>query len=216
MASRRRRGALARRLNLATVDLPDGHAVLERYERASIDVAVWETTTDVRIPAFRCMIAERRVDPIRRLYAASGAGCHPDRGVALLRALTEAAQSRLTAIAGGRDDMFRSVYSRSRDAASLRRIAASLRPSEGMRDFRDAPSWETDSADEDVVLLLHRLRCVGVDQVVVVDLTKPELGVPVVRVAIPGLEGPSFDGGDPSSYAPGSRAGAVSIRVRIR
>lgn len=177
-------------------------------------MTVWETTTDVRIPAFRCMIAERRVDPIRRLYAASGAGCHPDRGIALLRALTEAAQSRLTAIAGGRDDMFRSVYSRSRDAASLRRIASSLGACEGTQDF--APSWETESADEDVVLLLDQLRCVGVDQVAVVDLTKPELDVPVVRVAIPGLEGPSFDGGDPSSYAPGSRAGAVSIRVRIR
>jgi ribosomal protein S12 methylthiotransferase accessory factor len=35
----------------------------------------------------------------------AGGGCHSDPGIALTRALTEAAQSRLTAIAGTRDDL---------------------------------------------------------------------------------------------------------------
>jgi ribosomal protein S12 methylthiotransferase accessory factor len=41
-------------------------------------------------------------------------------------------------------------------------------------------------------------------QVLVVDLTKKHLGVPVVRVVIPGLEGPfEHEQGD---YVPGPRA----------
>jgi ribosomal protein S12 methylthiotransferase accessory factor len=47
----------------------------------------------------------------------------------------------------------------------------------------------------------------GVQQVLVVDLTKPDLSVPVVRVVIPGLEGP--DKGERSDYVPGLRARAV-------
>ena len=40
---------------------------------------------------------------------------------------------------------------------------------------------------------------------VVVDLTKPEFGLPVVRVVIPGLEGPDLSPG----YSLGARARAV-------
>jgi len=50
-------------------------------------------------------IADRDSDPTRRLPAAAGHGCHPCRAVALSRALTEAAQSRLTMISGSRDDV---------------------------------------------------------------------------------------------------------------
>jgi len=42
--------------------------------------------------------------------------------------------------------------------------------------------------DEDVAWELARLRAAGIARVIVVGLTKPELGVPVVRVVIPGLE----------------------------
>jgi ribosomal protein S12 methylthiotransferase accessory factor len=48
-----------------------------------------------------------------------------------------------------------------------------------------------------------RLGAVGIRQVVVVDLTKPDWGLPVVRVVIPGLEG--CDEGEPG-YLPGPRA----------
>jgi ribosomal protein S12 methylthiotransferase accessory factor len=46
---------------------------------------------------------------------------------------------------------------------------------------------------------------VGITRVVVIDLTKPEFGLPVVRVVIPGLEGTDHSPG----YTPGARARAV-------
>ena len=45
-----------------------------------------------------------------RLRRFHGAGCHPDRAIALSRALTEAAQTRLTYIAGIRDDLLPAEY----------------------------------------------------------------------------------------------------------
>jgi ribosomal protein S12 methylthiotransferase accessory factor len=75
--------------------------------------------------------------------------------------------------------------------------------------FRDVPTSERDCLADDVSSALERLAAVGIRQVVVVNLTKPELGLPVVRVVIPGLEG--LDEGD-SGYMPGPRARAVSER----
>jgi ribosomal protein S12 methylthiotransferase accessory factor len=68
--------------------------------------------------------------------------------------------------------------------------------------FCDIPNWESDTLDEDVAWELDRLRSAGIDRVVVVDLTKPEFGIPVVRVIIPGLEGSM----ESPAYAPGARA----------
>jgi ribosomal protein S12 methylthiotransferase accessory factor len=52
--------------------------------------------------------------------------------------------------------------------------------------------------------MLARLRSVGIDQVVVVDLTREAIGVPVVRVIVPGLEGVMEE--EHGDYAPGRRA----------
>jgi ribosomal protein S12 methylthiotransferase accessory factor YcaO len=55
---------------------------------------------------------------------------------------------------------------------------------------------------------LKRLRNSGVHRVVAVDLTRPELGVPVVRVVIPGLEGLYTN----PRYTPGPRARLAAAR----
>jgi YcaO-like protein with predicted kinase domain len=125
----------------------------------------------------------------------TGLGCHVDIGVALLRALTEAVQSRLTLIAGSRDDLSRRDYRI--DAAPPRRIS---RPA---RSFRSMPSRRTAATfNEDLEFIFERLRAVGVEQIVAVDLTHPYYAIPVVRAVVPGLEGPDYD----PEYVPGLRA----------
>ena len=81
----------ATRIDLATVDDAACCEVLERYERAGIAVSVWEMTSDVGIPSYRCTIEEGSQRPPRVVRGFLGQGCHPDRTIALLRALTEAA-----------------------------------------------------------------------------------------------------------------------------
>jgi ribosomal protein S12 methylthiotransferase accessory factor len=195
----------ASRLDLATVDDPDCRAVLERYQRAGIAVAVWETTSDVGLPGFLCIIAEPTEDPLHALHTGAGAGCHPTRGVALLRALTEAAQSRLTVVAGSRDDLFRRDYELSGNQDTLRNHRALFNSGDSVRAFGDAPSYESDTFNADLNWELERLRGAGIERVVVVDLTVRELRVPVTRVVIPGLEPLRTASG----YTPGPRARSV-------
>jgi ribosomal protein S12 methylthiotransferase accessory factor len=192
------------RINLETVNDPGCREVLELYERAGIAVAVWETTSDVGISSFLCTIMEHSDEPLRPFYPTSGMGCHPLRRIALLRALTEAAQSRLTAIAGSRDDLPRADYERFRNLDLLRANRAQIKHDGPRRDFTAGPDWNAETFEEDVEWELDMLRAVGVVSVIAVDLTKKEFGIPVVRVVIPGLEGVSSMPG----YSPGARARA--------
>jgi ribosomal protein S12 methylthiotransferase accessory factor len=180
--------------------------VLEKYERAGVDVAVWEITSDVDLSAFKCLISERDDNPLRRLYSAEGMGCHPCRAIALLRALTEAAQSRLTAISGSRDDIFRKQYESLRSPELLQLNRAVTEVNGSLRRFDDGPTFSGATFDNDVAWELERLRAVGIRRVVVVNLTRPEFGLPVVRVVIPGMESFCREGGD----ARGARARALA------
>jgi ribosomal protein S12 methylthiotransferase accessory factor len=183
------------RVDLATVDDPLCCDALQRLDRAGVAVVVWEVPSRVGLPVFECMIADRHIDPLRPVCAAGGAGCHPAREVALLRALTEAVQSRLTVIAGSRDDMLRREYDRWFDADVLRHHAANAaRP--GTRSFSLAPTLADETLKSDVHRELERVTAAGLTQVIVVDLTIEELAIPVVRVVVPGMDVFPRDGKD--------------------
>lgn len=198
----------AGQIDLDTIDDPGCRAVLERFDAAGVATAVWDTTSDVGIPSFLCTITDQQDNPMRLLYPTAGMGCHPARHVALLRALTEAAQSRLTAIAGSRDDLHRGEYERYRNPDLLRAHRARIAGGSPRRDFRDVPSFEADTFDDDVTWEVERLRAAGIERIVAVDLTRPEFRIPVVRVVIPGLEGVH----SLPDYAPGRRAQAFMSR----
>lgn len=188
-------------IDLDTVDDEPCRDMLARFAAADIDVKVWETTTDIGIASFLCLAmgrGESFADP------EFGAGCHPAREVALLRALTEAAQSRTTYITGARDDIGPELYEPAVRARRFRDCRAVMDAHPPVRDFHRVPSWQADTFEDDVDEALGRLAAVGIDQVCVVDLTKPAFRIPVVRVVIPGLEG-AFEE-DKGDYVPGLRA----------
>jgi ribosomal protein S12 methylthiotransferase accessory factor len=172
-----------------------------------MDVVVWELTSDTGIPVFQCLILEREDTPTRELYAAMGMGCHPTAGIALLRALTEAAQSRLTLIAGSRDDVFRDEYRENSGAIRFLRHQKNLmKAGVPRRDFAGAPGCDFDTFNQDLDWLLGNLTRAGVRRVIAIDLTRPEFGIPVVRVVVPRLESFSQIPG----YRPGPRAQAFA------
>jgi ribosomal protein S12 methylthiotransferase accessory factor len=109
-----------------------------------------------------------------------GAGCHLRRATALIRALTEAAQSRLTMIAGSRDDISRHSYRpKPHGAAQL--------PTEARRSFRSAPTLALTQMSSTLHDIVARVRSVTGMAPLAVDLTRPEFGIPVVHVVAPGL-----------------------------
>jgi len=201
----------ARRIDPATIDDPACLEILARYEAAGIDVQVRDLTTDVGLPVIRCSIAERSPDPWRPSPSYAGTGCHPAREIALMRALTEAAQNRLTVISGSRDDVDRVAFDRYlHPDTAARAQARHARDTVSGRAFGSVPSVAAETLDADVELELRHLRDAGVDRVALVDLTRPEIGWPVVRVVIPGLEGI----GELPGYLHGPRAAALAVQQR--
>jgi YcaO-like protein with predicted kinase domain len=176
------------RLDLHSVDDRICRQIVEKLEYAGFCVFVWDVTTDIGVAAFECVIIPRANGAIWHSMVATGSGCHPAREVALARALTEAAQARLTVISGVRDDFRRDSYDRWLDpdliAAMRSRIAASV----PTRRFQDVPHWDGETIEDDVEWELKCIKKAGVRRVVFVDLTKPEFGLPVVRVIALGLE----------------------------
>jgi ribosomal protein S12 methylthiotransferase accessory factor len=198
-----------RRVNLATVDDAGCRELLDRYERAGVDVAVWDATSDAGIAVFHCSIVERSPDPLHFFYAARGSGCHPSRGVALSRALSEAAQSRVTYIAGSRDNVYREDYELAHDSEQIRSRHLAWQRQAARRNFQQVPDRRWPTLREDLLWELECLRAVGIESVVAFDLSLPQWGIPVVRVVVPGLEGVV----DATNYAPGERA--QSLRRRL-
>ncbi|MGY4472915.1 YcaO-like family protein [Bradyrhizobium sp. USDA 3364] len=160
--------------------LPRQAAVLVRkMQRAGIEVELRNLTTAIGVPTIDCIITERD-GPAGVAVAYGGAGTHPDARIALTRALTEAAQSRVTGIHGGREDI--------PDFASAVPRPPPEPDHHAMISFGEIPSREHASVNEDVEFIVDRMRNVGFDQAVVFDLTRAEVGIPVVRVVVPHAE----------------------------
>jgi ribosomal protein S12 methylthiotransferase accessory factor len=170
----------ATELNADSIDSPMLRGLLDQFSSAGVTARMWDITSAVGIPAFRCLIYDR--GPLGRFPPFGGSGCHLSADIALSRALTEAAQSRLTFIAGSRDDMFFATYQPVQDASPDN---ARTRPT---RRFQRSATGRLDATFEgDLQTTLQLLADAGFPRVVAVDHTRPEFGIPVVAVVIPGL-----------------------------
>ncbi len=173
-----------------SVDGQASRALLDRLAGRGATVTIWDATSDVGVSTVLVLLA----DAAGRLSPELGAGCHADPDAALFRALTEAAQSRLTVISGARDDFSDADYAPDRKAHSL----PAARPGGPFAAMRG-------TAGAEIADVLRALAGAGVRQVARVDLSRPELHpARVVRVVVPGLEGGHTDAD--GEYVPGPRA----------
>ncbi len=175
---------------------------LGRITGAGVDAGIWETTSDAGVAAFRCMICEAGGRPG---HIGIGDGCHPDRAIALLRALTEAAQTRLTYISGARDDLDPAEFTQAALAEKTAHVRGLIDGTAPVRSFGACPSFAGATFGADLDWLVGRLAAIGVTQVLRVDLTRAEMGIAVVRAVIPGLEAPHDD----PDFVAGPRARAA-------
>jgi ribosomal protein S12 methylthiotransferase accessory factor len=195
----------ARQLDLATIDDPGCRWVLGQLERAGVTVAVWDITSDIGVPTYSCLIVDGDEHSRgRALGTAGGYGCHLSPGIAVLRALTEAAQGRTSRIAGSRDDVPLEDFLVTSNADDQRWLRSALVSPPPTLDFRSRSSLATDSFKEDLEVLLGALARAGIDSAVAVDLSRPEIGIPVVKLVVPDLEVQL--GGVDQPLRPGPRA----------
>jgi len=183
-------GAASSRLRLESVTDVHCRWLLDRCRDAGLDVVVWYATQSLFLPCFVCTVLDSHGNTYYP-HRASGSGCHPYRRIALARALTEALQSRLTHITGGRDDMYWSLYRdklRVDDEAG-RDWGKVLLDEPECVDYDDVPeAMRMTQIDELLDWVLGILRSQGFSQAIRVDLTQSQIGIPVVHVSVPGLE----------------------------
>jgi ribosomal protein S12 methylthiotransferase accessory factor len=192
------------RLDLDGVEDALCRKVLGQMESAGLDVAAWDITTDIGVPAFQA-IAIDRSDEIA--HVGFGAGCHPASEIALLRALTEAVQVRTTYIVGSREDIEPADY-RPATLEGRTRAARALLRAEPARRFAAIGRQEFATFDAEVAWLLERLAAIGLREAIAVDLSRADIDLAVVRVVVPGLEGSHVH----PDYRRGARARAIGAR----
>lgn len=181
--------AARRRIDSRTVEDAACREVLDKFDEAGISVVIWDMTTNVEIPSFICLATQADVQLLHGKSLAEGMGCHPDRNIALLRALTEAAQLRLVNDCANEEQDWPEKTVVVTDEPPCMHMADL--GDEPMRDFAAIPTFEGDGLADDVNWELSKLRSADISEVIVVDLTRDEFQIPVARVIIPGLEGPT-------------------------
>ncbi|WP_191090131.1 YcaO-like family protein [Histidinibacterium aquaticum] len=188
-------GEAARRVSRVSVaSVADRSRVLAeligRIRSAGLHLWLYDMTHALGVPAYRADIAEVSSSgdggaPVRRVHA--GRGCSLCPVTAATRAITEAAQSRLTEIAGSRDDLAADAYAPPVTGNLFRGLAEiasalELRPRPFDRVDESGPC-----AEEDVARLCARLSDHGYSRVLCADLSRPGWPIHVVRVIVPGL-----------------------------
>ncbi len=165
--------------------------LLEKFAAASVDVRIKDITSDIGIPTFAAVADDVLLkDPT---LLTIGMGSHTNAEIAALRALTEVAQSRLTQIHGAREDTDTADVRKQLGYERTKRLNRHWFAEAEGRDIAAIPSFDSDDFLTDITHTVGMLEKAGLDRVIAVDLTRPEIGIPVVRVIVPGLEVSAMD-----------------------
>ncbi len=160
--------------------------LLNKFSGAEVDVVIRDITSDIGIPTMAAVSDDTRLkDPA---LLTIGMGTHTNARIAVLRALTEVAQSRLTQIHGAREDTTTADLRRRIGYERTKRLNRHWFSQQGEIPFSLVKSCDTDDFLTDIREVCNALAGRGLARVIVVDLTRPEIGIPVVRVIVPGLE----------------------------
>lgn len=197
-------GVPYRRVDLSTAPSPDIAELVDLIHAADLEVVTFDCTVDTGVPTFTSYLCDLG-NPAMGVY--HGYGTHLDPQVAVIRSICEAAQGRLVFIAGSRDDSFRHHRRLHEINAAAHRT---LLGQPFTVDLRDIADESTDTFEDDGRTLLSKLEAIGIEQILWADITHPDVGVDVVRVIVPGLEGYMLQ-----DFTPGARARQWTQRQKV-
>ncbi len=158
--------------------------------RAGLQLRLFDASCDTETPVFAAFISPPRdgfEDRWKHFDLSSGSGCHPAPLRAAIRAVTEAAQTRVTTISAARDDFDPRQYRQPIDPSLL--VYPRARPRR-RGDLADAAPLGRGAY---LTILVDRLRRVGAASIILVPFEGGQRGFAVARVFVPELENPSGD-----------------------
>jgi len=170
-------------VDISEIGFEPAKDMANKFSNAGIPLIIKDITSTVGIPTFNASSIEWVTHDYG--YLAEGHGTHPDSRIALLRAITEVSQTRAANIQGARDDLRKINYGQ--DNTDDKR-AWQFMPSKNTIKFSEVRTYFNEDILEDIKLLLDHLKGDGLATAIIVNLTNPEIGIPVVRAVVPGLE----------------------------
>lgn len=176
---------------IAIEDRPENQFLLDivdKFNRANIEITAKDITSNIGIPviaAFSQDLEQEGMIPI------DGFGAHLDPKVAMSRALTETAATRALFIQkygfdGLREDLTACYFMDSAEE-DFRFFA------HAEKTLAEMEVGYHDDLLEDIKKSAGILQSHGYERLIVVDLTRPDCGLPTVRVIVPGMEAFCFD-----------------------
>jgi ribosomal protein S12 methylthiotransferase accessory factor YcaO len=170
-------------VDISGIDFKPVSNLVKKFNDVKIPLIIKDITSPIGIPTFNASSIEWITEDYG--YLAEGHGTHPDARIALLRAITEVSQTRAANIQGARDDLRKISYGNSN---SDEKKTWQFMKSKNTINFSEIKTYVNDDILDDIKLILSRLNSNGLKQVIVVDLTHPQIMIPVVRTIVPGLE----------------------------
>lgn len=161
------------------------YELASKFKDAGIELKIWLVPSDAGIPTVIAVTDDVKLkDPALLVM---GAGSHLKPEIAVARAITEAAQSRVVQIQGAREDTDREGFIRSVGYERMKRLNRFWFEEGEKISLSEVQDLSRKSPAENIDVILEKLKGLA-EKVLVVDLSREEVKVPVVRVIIPGFE----------------------------
>jgi ribosomal protein S12 methylthiotransferase accessory factor len=177
----------AQRLLLTDVEAPWVQQLQTRLHALNLTLLCWNVSSWAGLPCFQARLSDLSPLSMTELPASEGWCCHPLAEVALSGAILEAIQSRLTYVAGARDDI--------EDMSAIHKHQSNLYISlEGLtpvgvqpQRWADIASWPMLPSGQWLEMIYERLHRAGFQHIGYLNLTQPHIGIIVVKIFVPGL-----------------------------
>ncbi|ADC46519.1 methanogenesis marker protein 1 [Methanobrevibacter ruminantium M1] len=179
-------------INQDTIENDIINELLAKFNNEGINIKLMDITADLKITT----VAASADDTVLKDPAllTLGVGTHLDPNIAVIRALTEVAQSRATQIHGTREDTIRADFMRKSSYEGMKRMNKHyFQKEEDTIDLSDIEDKSSHSIKKDIETSIEEVQKVGFDKVLYTDLTREEIGINVARVIIPKAELYSLD-----------------------
>lgn len=163
-------------VDLQYLPSPECQYMVQQIIDKQVQIKIFDMRSKLNIPAYYVMLNDS--GQVRNLGLFGGYGCHFNDEVAMLRAITEAVQSRITYISGARDDLELNYYNKNN------RIQAFT----GMGNHRPQYQQSMPSSIESCLeKLITTLSSHGYKDMYYLDHTRSPWNIPVVHVMVPDL-----------------------------
>jgi ribosomal protein S12 methylthiotransferase accessory factor len=156
----------------------------ERLDAADITLVLLAAHSVTSVHTFWAVLVDRSpFSPSSMVNVGYGAHLSPE--VAAVRAITEAAQSRVCYIHGAREDLAAKMRTHAQDR--VRSLATQFTGLVADADFRDLEDGSSGSLQDDLRRVLSALAATPGRAVYRVNLTRAPFDLPVVKLLVPGL-----------------------------